>query len=474
MSHNPAQSQQIRKRAIIVWAAAVAIYIVAVTGRTSFGVAGVEALDRFSINAAQLAVFTAVQVGVYAASQIPVGLLIDKFGARRLLIVGALIMAAGQISLGMTSSYYVAIVARVLIGAGDATAFLSVLRLIPTWFPIKKAPLFAQITGGVGQSGQFLSAVPFLNLLHAAGWQVAFISLGAVGLLVALLASVVLSDTPTQPRIHRPHVNVRRRRRHKGPQPAAADTVGGGVTEAAVAPVTPGAINHSMPMTQILRTITRDPIVWQAVFIHWTNMLPLGLFQLLWGVPLMTLGIGLSAGDVGVVLTIVTITTVAFGPIHGVLSSRLGRRRDTVSLVLAVVQITVVAVFFLQPDPPSMAWLIVLLVFQTMVIPAANYGFDTVREVVDIKVLASATGLANMGGFVSTMIAAQFLGILLDQIAPVGDYTWSDFRVAWVAVFITWAVGYGLFVGFYLRIRKQNSKNGSSHITHSITGKLPS
>lgn len=470
MSHAPAQSPKIRKRALIVWAAAVAIYVIAVTGRTSFGVAGVEALGRFQINASQLAVFTAVQVGVYAASQIPVGVLIDKFGARRLLIIGACTMAAGQIILGFTGSYYIAIGARVLIGAGDATAFLSVLRLIPTWFPVKKAPLFAQLTGGFGQAGQFLSAVPFLNVLHVAGWQVAFISLGAVGLLVALLASVVLSDTPHQPRIHRPHLPRQTGRLRRMAE--TTDTVHGGVNEAAVVSAKPGAVQATLPMVTILKTITRDPIVWQAVFIHWTNMMPLGLFQLLWGVPLMTLGMGLNAAQVGVVLTIVTITTVAFGPLHGVLSSRFGRRRDTVSLILAAVQIAVLALFFLQASPPSMAWLVALLVFQTLVIPAANYGFDTVREVVDIKVLASATGLANMGGFVSTMIAAQLLGILLDQIAPSGSYTWSDFRVAWIAVFVTWAVGYVLFLSFFLHTRRQRVTKDAGVITRRVDGKL--
>lgn len=468
-----AQPPKIRKRAIIVWAAAVAIYVVAVTGRTSFGVAGVDALDRFQINASQLAVFTAVQVGVYASSQIPVGVLIDKFGARRLLIAGAFIMAAGQIILGLTGSYYVAIAARVLIGAGDATAFLSVLRLIPTWFPLKKAPLFAQLTGGLGQSGQFLSAVPFLNLLHVAGWQAAFISLGAVGLLVALLASVVLSDTPTEPRIHRPHL-PRRRRRFKGPQPETTDTIRGGVNEAAVVASKPGAVKATLPMSTILKTITRDPIVWQAVFIHWTNMMPLGMFQLLWGVPLMTLGMGLSAAEVGVVLTIVTITTVAFGPLHGVLSSRFGRKRDTVALIFAAVQIAVLAMFFLQSSAPSMGWLISLLVFQTLVIPAANYGFDTVREVVDIKVLASATGLANMGGFVSTMIAAQILGIFLDYLAPAGNYAWDEFRIAWAAVFITWAVGYVLFLAFFLRTRAQEKSRDSTSTSRRIDGEMSS
>ena len=170
-----------------MWFGAVAVYVVAILGRTSFGVAGVEAIDRFGIDASRIAVFTAVQVGVYSLAQIPTGVLIDRQGPRFMLIVGALVMAVGQILLGFTSSYPVALAARVLIGAGDATAFLAVMRILPSWFPPRKTPLFTQLSTAIGQMGQFLSAVPFLALLHAKGWQVAFVSLGAVGVLVACL-----------------------------------------------------------------------------------------------------------------------------------------------------------------------------------------------------------------------------------------------------------------------------------------------
>ena len=103
----------------MIWVAAMAVYLVAITGRSSFGVAGLDAMERFGVNAGRIAVFTSVQLGVYAIAQIPTGMLIDKFGPRILLVVGAVIMGVGQVILGFTSNYGVAIFARVLIGAGD-------------------------------------------------------------------------------------------------------------------------------------------------------------------------------------------------------------------------------------------------------------------------------------------------------------------------------------------------------------------
>ena len=176
----------ITTKALSVWVAAVLVYIVAITGRTSFGVAGLEAIDRFEVDASRIAVFTSVQLGIYSLAQIPTGMLIDKFGPRRLLVIGSIIMGVGQVSLGFTSNYWVAIAARLLIGAGDATAFLSVMRILPYWFPLHRTPMFTQVTSSLGQLGQFISALPFAMLLGWGGWTLAFVTLGAVGILIAV------------------------------------------------------------------------------------------------------------------------------------------------------------------------------------------------------------------------------------------------------------------------------------------------
>ncbi|WP_231686413.1 MFS transporter [Corynebacterium deserti] len=123
-------------------------------------------------------------------------MLVDRFGPRKLLFAGALIMAVGQLILGFTDSYALAIFARVLIGVGDSSAFLSVMRLLPSWFPLKWASILQQLTGALGFIGQFVSAVPFLHMLNTIGWTVSFASLGASGIIVACAAAVVVRDEP--------------------------------------------------------------------------------------------------------------------------------------------------------------------------------------------------------------------------------------------------------------------------------------
>lgn len=407
----PDPREVITTNALAVWIAAVAVYIVAITGRTSFGVAGVAALDRFHVDAAQIAVFTSVQVGVYALAQIPTGVLIDKVGPRKMLVVGAVVMGLGQLVLGLTSSYPVAIGARVFIGAGDATGFLSVMRILPYWFPLHRTPMFTQVTSSLGQIGQFISAVPFLWLLGVSGWSVAFVSLGAAGILIAIAAALAVADSPEAAGIY-------------GTIPArtAARSGTGGIAKQ-------------------LAGVIRSPIAWQAFFMHYTGLIVMPVFIMLWGVPMMTQAMGMSPTSAGLILTINTVCLVLFSPLHGRISQRLGRNRDLAVIGFAVFHLTAWGLFFAASTPRGAVAAGVMSAVMAMCFPTSNYGFDLVRENLDRSSVATATGLGNMGGFTGGMLAAQLAGVVLNRIAGPDGMEWADFRVAGAAVSALWAVG---------------------------------
>ena len=421
---------RITARALTVWAAAVLVYLAAITGRTSFGVAGVEALDRFGVDASRLAVFTAVQVGVYALAQIPVGLAIDRFGARRTMVVGALVMATGQIVLALTASYPIAILARVLIGAGDASAFLSAMRLLPAWFPLRVTPLFTQLTAGLGQIGQFISAVPFLMLLHAEGWTASFLALGSGIALVGIAAAIAIADVPPAPA-----------------EPSGRTGSGGG---------TSSSENRAPRATvrEMLGIVLRHPVCWQGFFTHWVGLMHQATFTLLWGMPLMTLAMGLSPAQAGGVLVVNTIAAVAAGPLMGMASARFAARRGTLTVVISVALMGMWVVFLLPDAPRGLAAIIALNIAMAALSSASGLGFDSVREAVDRRVLATGTGLSNMGGFTAAMLAAQGVGVLLDVSSGGGAYQWSDFRVAWAAIVAVWVLGMaGLLTSMAMRRR---------------------
>ena len=162
--------------------------IVAVLQRSSLGVATTDALARFGITAATLAAFSMVQLLVYAALQVPVGVLIDRYGSRPLIVLGSLVMAGAQAIFAFSATLPLAFAARVVLGIGDALVFISVMRLVPAWFPPERSAKLTNATGPVNQLGFVLSAVGFAAALAAAGWTPSFLSAAAVSVVAGVLA----------------------------------------------------------------------------------------------------------------------------------------------------------------------------------------------------------------------------------------------------------------------------------------------
>ena len=181
---------------MVIWVVALATYLLAVFHRSSLAVAGLVATERFDINAAQLASFVMLQLLVYAGMQVPVGLLIDRFGPRRILTTGAVVLTLAQTGFAFAESYPAALVARLFVGMGDAMTFICVLRLVNTWFAPRRIPLITQLTGVLGQMGAILAAAPMTVALRELGWTRAYLVAASFGVVLVVLLVAVVHDAP--------------------------------------------------------------------------------------------------------------------------------------------------------------------------------------------------------------------------------------------------------------------------------------
>src|SRR5690625_7571636 len=100
-----------------------------------------------------------VQLGLYALMQVPAGLAIDRWGARRVLLVATLVMGSAQILFAVATSYPVALAARALLGVGDAAVFIAVLRIAAMWFPHRQYDLITMATILVGAACNLAATV---------------------------------------------------------------------------------------------------------------------------------------------------------------------------------------------------------------------------------------------------------------------------------------------------------------------------
>ncbi len=415
-------------RALLVWGVAVGAYVVAVLNRSSLGVATLEAGDRFGIGASTLAALAVAQLTVYAVLQVPVGLLLDRFGARRLVAAGALVMAAGQVLLAVTTQVPVAVAGRMLVGAGDALTFVSVVRLVPAWFSVRRTPLMTQLTGSVGQLGQVLSAIPLVALLHGHGWTPSFLSVGAVGVVAAVATMVVVRDVPA------------------GTRPEAASATAAALLASPAGRREPGALRH----------VLREPAVRLGFWMHFVGQFSTHVITLMWGFAFFVEGQGRSPAQASVLLTLTVVAAVVAGPVLGATSGRWPHRRVRTSVGVAALTGLAWAAVLVPAVPVPFP---VLMAFAGVVGiggPTSLLAFDVARDAVPARWLGTAIGFVNTGGFVAALSTVWLVGVVLDSAGGgVRDLDGYRTALAVVALPLSWGVG-----GVLLNARRARSAGG--------------
>lgn len=383
-----------------MWGVGVVAYIVAVLHRTSFGVSGLAATERFSISPSVLSGFVVLQIVVYAGMQIPAGVLLDRYGSRIMISAGALIMASAQMLLALTESLPLAVAARVLVGVGDAMTFISVLRLVPQWFAPRRVPLVSQLTGIFGQIGQILSALPLMLLLNGPGWSFAYGSAASLGLLSFVLAVSVIRNAP-------PGLEV-------VAAPAGLREVG-----------------------RQIRAVWGRPGTRLGFFTHMGTQFSMTTFALLWGVPYLRSAQGLSPAEAGSLLTLSVISAIVAGPIIGILSGRFPMRRSYLVLAIMISNAAIWTVVLSLPGPAPIWLLIVLVMVISVGGPGSMIGFDYARMFNPSTSMGTAQGMVNIGGFLASLLVIQAMGLILDAM---GGYSFDAFRVAWLVQYPVWIV----------------------------------
>ncbi|MFJ7155373.1 nitrate/nitrite transporter [Streptomyces sp. NPDC101118] len=387
------------RRAVAVWSIGVAVYFVAVIFRTSLGVAGLDAADRFHVNASALSTFSLLQLLVYAGMQIPVGLMVDRLGTKRVLALGVTLFTLGQLGFALSPSYGMALAARALLGCGDAMTFISVLRLGTRWFPAHRGPLMAQLAGLVGMAGNLVSTLVLAPVLHGVGWTAAFAGSSVAGLVVLVPLLLFLRDHPEG----------------HGPEPVQRAGLG-------------------FVRSQIAES-WREPGTRLGLWVHFTTQFPAMVFLLLWGMPFLVEAQGLDRGTAGALLTLVVASNMALGLVYGQVIAR--RQSTRIPLALGTVAVTALlwGTTLAYPGDRAPMWLLVTLCTVLGACgPASMIGFDFARPANPAARQGTASGITNMGGFIASMTTLLTVGVLLDA-------TGDDYRIAFSSVFVLEALG---------------------------------
>ncbi|WP_063725775.1 MFS transporter [Cryptosporangium arvum] len=390
-------------RAGTVWAVGLFTYVVAVFHRSSLAVAGLVATERFGLAAAQLATFTVVQLLVYALLQIPVGVLVDRYGPRAVLLTGTTVLTLGQAGFAFAGSYGAALLARTFVGTGDAVTFICVLRLVSGWFGPGRVPVITQLTGVIGQLGAMAAAVPMTWALSRFGWTWAYGVASSLGLVAIVAALLFVHDEPGT-------------RTLRGPALSSAATRAG------------------------LTASWRQPGTRLGFWVHFATQFAPNAFALLWGFPFLVKGEGRSPTVASSLLTLMVVTLIAAGPLIGWFTARHPWQRSTLALAIVAAIAGAWTVVLAWPGPAPLPVLVVLVVVVGLGGPGSMIAFDLGRTSNPAGRLAGATGIINQAGFVASLTAVVAIGAILDWRSARGNPT-SAFAWAMSFQYVLWALG---------------------------------
>jgi MFS family permease len=409
----------LKKSAPFIVALGAIAYVSAITQRSTIGIASLVATDRFHTNAEQLSMLTVTQLIVYAIMQIPAGLLLDRFGSRVLLSIGALSMAAGQYVVAFAPTLGTAVAGRMLVGFGDAFTFLSLIRLINGWYSGRRASQLQQWLGNGGQVGQIVSAIPFSFVLQTQGWEKSFAVWATIALIIGTLSWFLIVDDPVK--VEHKRLNLR---------------------DAALQ----------------LRNSVRLDSTKMAFWAHFSTQSSTTVIVLLWGVPFLEHGEGLPHPTVVAIFSGFVVFGILFGLVFGQLCAhRPGWRRSAMTVTASSLLVSWVVMLAWPGHAPI--WVIWIWALASAAnAPASMVAFDYTREYVAKRDLGATNGFVNIGGFLATFTMMFVIGALLDffyisigkaQGLPL--FSLPGFKVALITVIVV--IGGGFLT--YLRYERK-------------------
>ncbi len=291
----PSHARFVRTRRII-FGIALAGYILSFFHRTAPAAIAGELTRTFAINSAVLGTIAATYFYVYTLLQIPVGVLADTMGPRRILTVGSLIAAAGSLAFALAPSWEIAAAGRTLVGAGVSVAFIALLKISAVWFPPNRFATLNGVTMFAGNLGAVIAGAPLAWLVTEMSWRSVFTGLALVSAVLGVATWIIVRDRPEQ--------------RGFAPVNVAGPTHG---------------LAERWPVA--LRRVLTNPATWPGFFVNLGIGGSFLAFAGLWAVPFLVDRHGMSR-VVAAQHASALLLGVAFGAlIVGTLSDRLGNRR---------------------------------------------------------------------------------------------------------------------------------------------------
>jgi sugar phosphate permease len=367
-----------------VWSIGAFFYLAVFFLRAAPAVMTAELMRDFHIGAASLGNLSAYYFYFYVAMQFPVGALTSSWGARRLLVWGALLAAAGQFLFGATDHIAIACAGRALIGGSTAVGWLVILRLAAHWFPSRRFGLVSGLGLLFGNLGALFAQVPLRLAVETFGWRTTAMASAGLILVIGMAAWLFVRDDPSEFGFESyapPALKAR--------EPAKAS-----------------AILSSMRRVFAVRN------TWLILIAQGGLVGPIMTFTGLWGAPFLRARYGLEPKSAAGICSIMIVCWAAASPIFGGFSDRIGRRKAPYLAGAVACAFGWTAMIYIPGLPLTVFTAIAAATsFATgCVIIAFAYG----KESVPAQDMGTSTAATNIGNMLGNVLLQPGIGLLLD------------------------------------------------------------
>lgn len=366
------------------WATGALFFFYAWVLRVAPSVMVEELMRDFAVGAAVLGNLSAAYFYGYAGMQIPVGVLLDRFGPRRLMAAAALVCAGGCVLLGLGTTLAAAVAGRFLIGASAAFSLVGAMAVAGQWFRPERFAILSGLAMAAGMAGGVFGQAPLRVAVEASDWRTTtlLLSLGGIALSVAAWASV--------------------RDRWRG---------AGGLGRA---------------LSGLATTLSYRQ-TWLIALAGLGTSAPLLGFAGLWGVPFLETAYGLPRTLAATLTSMLFVGWGVGAPLFGWLSDLIGRRKAPLLAGLALETAALAALIYVPGLP--LAALAVLCFLVGFLGSAQIVCFALVKENFRPELSGTAIGFVNGMVTGAGALFQPLVGFLLDLV-------WTGKTVAGARVYV--------------------------------------
>ncbi len=172
------------------------LYIVSQFLRNSVGVIAPDLAAEVGLSPMEIGLLSSIYFFCFAATQLPLGVALDRFGPKLCMLVSIAVTIAGSVAFALAHDVTGLVVSRALLGFGTACFLMAPVALYARWFAPDRFSTFAGIHLGVGSLGALLATAPLALTAATFGWRAAFLGVAAITIAIGLLVWLIVSDDP--------------------------------------------------------------------------------------------------------------------------------------------------------------------------------------------------------------------------------------------------------------------------------------